>query len=111
MIRPESSKLPAFVRDRLNDVEALCREQHVERLDVFGSVTRDDFDASQSDLDFVVEFEPDAPRLGLKGPYFMMRKGLRTIFDRDIDLVEYEAVRNPYFKRELDETRRRIYAK
>jgi len=111
MIRPESADLPDLVRKRLDDVETLCREQRVQRLDVFGSVTRDDFDESQSDLDFLVEFETDAPRMGLKGPYFMMRKGLRAIFNRQIDLVEYSAVRNPYFKRELDQTRRRIYAK
>ncbi len=38
-------------------LQDLCRRYHVQRLSLFGSVLRDDFGA-QSDVDFLVEFEP-----------------------------------------------------
>lgn len=34
-----------------------CRRNHIRRLSLFGSILRDDF-APQSDVDFLVEFEP-----------------------------------------------------
>jgi predicted nucleotidyltransferase len=35
-----------------------CRENHIRKLSLFGSVLRDDF-GPQSDIDVLVEFEPD----------------------------------------------------
>lgn len=40
-------------------IVALCREYHVRELSLFGSALRDDFRAD-SDLDFLVLFEPEA---------------------------------------------------
>ena len=40
-------------------IEALCRTYQVKRLDVFGSAIREDFDPVRSDVDFLVEFEPE----------------------------------------------------
>lgn len=45
---------------RRDQIAALCRLYGVRRLDVFGSALRDDFDASTSDVDLVVEFDQDA---------------------------------------------------
>jgi uncharacterized protein len=42
-------------RDQL---AAFCRRHHVRRLALFGSVLRDDF-GPDSDVDMLVEFEPD----------------------------------------------------
>jgi predicted nucleotidyltransferase len=43
-------------RERLAD---FCRRNHIRRLSLFGSVLRDDF-GPESDVDMLVEFEPDA---------------------------------------------------
>ena len=39
-------------------VAAFCQKNHIERLGLFGSVTRADFNVD-SDVDVLVEFEPD----------------------------------------------------
>ena len=44
-------------------VAEFCRRNHIRRLALFGSVLRDDF-APDSDVDVLVEFEPNA-RVGL----------------------------------------------
>jgi len=44
-------------------IAEFCRQNHIRRLALFGSVLRDDF-GPDSDVDVLVEFEPDA-RVGL----------------------------------------------
>jgi predicted nucleotidyltransferase len=87
----------------------LCRKYDVRRLDLIGSAAREDFDSSRSDLDFVVEFnnftvENAADR------YLGLMVDLEDLFKRKIDLVSYRAIRNPYFKQVVDNTRVTLYA-
>ena len=42
-----------------DELAALCRRHQIRKLAFFGSVLRDDF-TSQSDVDVLVEFEPQA---------------------------------------------------
>jgi len=35
----------------------VCRRHHIQRLSLFGSVLRDDFDPTRSDVDVLVEFD------------------------------------------------------
>lgn len=44
----------------LDKIRSYCRQQPVRRLALFGSVLRDDFSA-ESDIDMLVDYEPDAP--------------------------------------------------
>jgi len=50
----------ADIASHREELRELCRRFHVRRLDLFGSATGDDFDPARSDLDFLVEFEPEA---------------------------------------------------
>lgn len=74
-----------------------CETYGVARLRAFGSVVTERFDPATSDLDFLVDFKPDAPR-GI-APYLDLKEALERIVGRDVDLVEASAVRNPYFAR------------
>ncbi len=86
---------------------AFCRKWRVRELSVFGSALRDDF-GPDSDLDFLVSFEPDAPvdieRL------LDMKEELEARFGRAVDVVEKEALRNPWRKYEILRTREVLYA-
>ena len=93
----------------LSQIERLCRDHHVIRLELFGSAAREDFDPNRSDLDFFVEFED----LGWRGSFrrFMgLKLGLEEIFQRSVDLVEPGAIRNPYFRLVADRHRAFVYA-
>ncbi|MEN2742504.1 nucleotidyltransferase domain-containing protein [Microbacterium sp. X-17] len=72
-----------------------CERCGVARLRVFGSAATDQFDPRTSDFDFLVDFGPDAPQ-GI-APFFGLKEALAQIVGRDVDLVEANAVRNPYF--------------
>lgn len=43
----------------LEDIAEFCRKHHIRKMSLFGSVLRDDF-RPDSDIDVLVEFEPDA---------------------------------------------------
>jgi predicted nucleotidyltransferase len=94
---------------RREQVIELCRKHHVRRLSVFGSVLRDDFNPDSSDIDFVVEFKPTAS-LGLRGDYFDLLEELTRLFSRKVDLVSWEGVRNPYFRRSVERSQELLYA-
>lgn len=92
------------------DREALaefCRTWRIRELSLFGSALRDDF-GPESDLDFLVSFEPEAgwDLFDL----IAMRKELEDRYGRSVDLVEKEALRNPWRKYEIMSTREVLYA-
>lgn len=41
--------------------------------------------------------------------YFEFYYALKALFGRDVDLVDESAVKNPYFKEELEDTKHLIY--
>jgi hypothetical protein len=90
-------------------LEALCRQYAVKRLDIFGSATTGEFDAERSDIDFIVELQPCTP--GERADrYFGLLFALEDLFARKVDLIEESAIKNPYFRRAVDESRQLVYA-
>lgn len=85
----------------------LCRKHKVKQLFVFGSILTDRFN-DDSDVDFAVTFD-GVTREEYADNYFDLYNAFKSLFGREIDLVEYDIVKNPYFKEELDETKQLIY--
>lgn len=84
------------------EIAAFCRRHRIRRLGFFGSVLRDDF-TPDSDVDVLVEFEPDA-RIGLIG-FAGMENELSRLLGRKADL-NTPGFLSPYFRdqvlREMD---------
>ena len=98
-----------LVERKLDDLARLCEKFRVKRLDLFGSATTDLFDPQTSDLDFLVSLqEMDFGEYA--DAYFGLLKGLQELFDRHVDLVMESAIKNPYFRQEVEETRMPLYA-
>ena len=95
--------------ERADDLRRLCKKHSVRRLDVFGSAAGGAFDPDDSDIDFLVEFG-DIPPGGYADAYFGLLEGLEDLFGRPVDLVVDAAIRNPYFRRSVDQTRSPVYA-
>jgi len=67
-----------------------CRKWKVTEFALFGSVTRPEEFRSDSDVDVIVRFAPDAPwTLTI---WLDMKDELIAIFGRDVDLVERESI-------------------
>jgi predicted nucleotidyltransferase len=93
-------------REALDD---LCRRYRVRTLELFGSAADGRFDPARSDLDFLVDFLPLDPGRHAEA-YFGLLHGLEDLFGRKVDLVMRRAVRNPFFRRALDQSRTVLYA-
>lgn len=102
-------KVPTLITDRQEAITALCQRTGVRRLDLFGSAVRSDFDPLHSDLDFVVVLD-DQPAVDYSNAFFALKEGLEGLFQRPVDLVVERAIRNPFFRRRLEEERQAVYA-
>ena len=70
------------VRAKAVDIKALAAIHHAREVLVFGSVARGD-EGPTSDVDFLVEFEPDASILDL----VHLELELRSLLECDVDVV------------------------
>ena len=91
----------------LDALAAFCRKWKIRELSIFGSALRDDF-GRESDLDFLVSFEPET-EFDLFD-LVDMKDELEARYGRPVDLVEKEALRNPWRKREILRTCEVLYA-
>jgi hypothetical protein len=100
--------MTTIIQQKLQEVQDLCRKHGVLRFAVFGSRVRDDFDDVKSDLDFLVEFKPMSPSEH-KDAYFSLLEDLEELFPVSIDLVELQAVRNPFVRRRIERDQETLY--
>ena len=87
---------------------ALCRQYRVRRLQVFGSAATGKFVPETSDLDFVAEFA-DTQSADYADRYFDFSEALEHLFSRHVDVLTQRAIRNPYFRAEVERTAQVIY--
>ena len=87
----------------------LCKRFGVYRLYLFGSGTTDRFQPAKSDLDFLVCFTNRQPTGDYADRYLDLADELERLFGRPVDLVTEQAIRNPYFQREVEATRQLLY--
>lgn len=92
---------------KLERIKQLCKEYRVKNFSVFGSVLTDKFSA-ESDIDFVVDFDENAP-IKYTDLYFELKDKLEDILKRQIDLIEERGIKNSFFRKEIYESKVVIY--
>jgi uncharacterized protein len=99
----------AISENNLSQINDACVKYHIKSLYLFGSATTNNF-TKESDLDFLVDYFKDAEGLP-KAPfdYFDFLFSLEEITGRKVDLVVKDAVRNSYFKKEMDKQKVLLY--
>ncbi|MGX5855467.1 nucleotidyltransferase family protein [Dyadobacter jiangsuensis] len=97
--------------DRLQKYQAaivkLCKAHKVKSLYAFGSVLGDNFN-SESDIDLIVDFASMDVE-DYADNYFDFKFSLQELFKRPIDLLEEKAVRNAYFRQNVNGQKRLLY--
>jgi predicted nucleotidyltransferase len=81
-----------------------CQRNRIRKLALFGSVLRDDF-RPDSDIDVLVEFEPDA-RVGWE--FIDMQDELGELFGREVDLHTFKSL-NKQFRDKVLQASQVIY--
>ena len=99
--------IPA-IQDQADSLRSLCLNYGVQRLEVFGSAATSSKLPEDSDLDFLVEFQPKA-NAAYADTYFGLLEDLQNRFGRPVDLVVGAAVKNPYFLQSIEQTKILVY--
>ena len=97
-----------LITQRRTEIESLCRQFGVNRLELFGSAATAEFEEERSDFDFLVEFDLDGQSNALDA-YFGLKEGLEGLLGRPVDLVMPAAVKNPFLRAEIDRQRQAVY--
>ncbi|MGA7540726.1 MAG: nucleotidyltransferase domain-containing protein [Steroidobacteraceae bacterium] len=97
-----------LIEDNLEEIGRLCRHYGVRKLELFGSILRQDFDPEHSDVDLLVEFEP---RVANSFANFLdLKEALERVLGRRVDLVELRAIRNRRLRHHIAQSKSAIYA-
>lgn len=99
----------ALIANSRAQIALLCQRYGIRRLEVFGSVLREDFDPARSDVDVVAEFDPAAPGSALQR-YFDFKAQLEALLHRPVDVVELQAMEDTRLKRLIERTMVPVYA-
>ena len=86
----------------------ICEDNHViKKLYIFGSALTSRFHA-ESDIDILVETTDIQPEE--KGEKLInLWDDLELLFNRKIDLLTENSLRNPFLRQEIEQTRKLIY--
>ncbi|HAT76008.1 MAG TPA: nucleotidyltransferase [Flavobacterium sp.] len=94
------------LESHIRKIISLCKALSVRKLDLIGSAARDDF-KENSDIDVLVVFDGD---MNLFDRYFELKENLEKIFGRSVDIVMEEAIKNPIFRKSINQDRVLLYA-
>jgi predicted nucleotidyltransferase len=91
----------------MDKIRNFCRTWKIKEFSVFGSILGDDF-RPDSDIDIMVSFDKGAGWSLLD--IVEMHEELKSIFGREVDLVEKEAIRNPFRRNSIMKNRKVLHA-
>jgi len=92
----------------LSEIYNLCNLHKVKQLYAFGSVLTNKFNR-KSDIDLIVTFDAIAIE-DYADNYYDFKFSLQDVLKRSVDLLEEQAITNPYFKQSIDQQKELIYA-
>ena len=99
-----------IITNNLSKIQETCKKYKVKELYAFGSVTRNDF-RKKSDVDLLVEFDKSQiPIDDFADNFFDFAENLEKVFNRRVDLLTLNSLRNKYFIQEVNETKQIVYA-
>jgi len=100
----------AEVKNSSKEIESICKKHFVKTLHLFGSAAKGEFTSGKSDLDFVVEFTQDIDPINYADNFFSLQESLKQLFNNEIDLLSYRALKNPIIISEVNNSKIELYA-
>ena len=91
----------------INQINVLCHSHKVKSLYAFGSVLTSNFKPT-SDIDLVVDFQ-EVELNEYADNYFDFKFSLQDLLKHPVDLLEEQAIKNPYFKQVVNQTKELVY--
>jgi predicted nucleotidyltransferase len=96
-----------ILEDKLGQVKALCENHFVEKLYLFGSGVRNELN-EKSDVDLLVRFGMIELSNYFEN-YLDFKSKLKSLFGREVDLVEEQTLKNPILINSINRDKALIY--
>jgi predicted nucleotidyltransferase len=97
----------SIIDQNIDSLTDLCKKHVGEKLYSFGSVTNNTFN-SNSDIDLLVRFKQIEIAKYFDN-YLSFKEKLKALFNREIDLVEEQALKNPILIKYIERGKKLIY--
>ena len=88
-------------------IKEICEKYKVKSLYAFGSILTDRF-RNDSDIDLIVDFNYMIPE-DYSDNYFDFKFKLEDLFKKDVDLLESQAIKNPYLIHSINSNKKLLY--
>jgi predicted nucleotidyltransferase len=98
-----------LIKNKLNDIIALCKKHHVKSISLFGSAAKDSMHKN-SDIDFLVHFSEEMDVLDYADNYFQFLEKLENLTGKKIDLLSKKSLKNPILIKEIEQSKIDLYA-
>jgi len=103
----EIEQIP-ILKDNIQQLVEICRRHQVSKLFVFGSAITENFNLESSDIDLMVKLLPMSPEE--KGEHLLdLWDELEELFQRKVDLLTDQPIKNPFLKKNVEKTKLLIY--
>ncbi len=97
-----------LIASNIEKIRQLLAANRIEEAYIFGSAANGNF-TEKSDVDFLVRFSADLTPLEKGELWWNLHDELRNFLKREIDIVTMNSLKNPYFIKEINDTKVLIY--
>jgi predicted nucleotidyltransferase len=99
-----------IVQNNIDTIKNICKKYEVESLYLVGSAARGEGYKTDSDIDFILRYKKNKEGLGVAAfDYFDLLFELENLFNKKVDLVVEESIKNYIFKQSIERDKQKIY--
>ena len=99
-----------IITKNIKQINALFENNKVKKAYIFGSVLSEKFN-DESDIDLIIDLESNLSPTERGEIWWNLHDELRNIFNKEIDIINENKIKNPYFLSEINKTKRLIYGR
>ncbi|MFM9944127.1 MAG: nucleotidyltransferase family protein [Bacteroidia bacterium] len=96
-----------ITNSQIEHLKKLCIAYNVDKMYLFGSALNSNFN-EKSDIDFLVKFKT-IELYGYFENYMNFKEKLKTLFGREVDLLEEQTLQNPILIRSINKSKELVY--
>jgi predicted nucleotidyltransferase len=100
--------LNSLIKENYQGFVDLCKQHKVSKIYAFGSSITENFDPAKSDIDLVVELNINDP-VEYGERLLSLWDDLEEFFNRRVDLLTDDSIKNPYLRKSIETTKKLIY--
>lgn len=96
-----------LIEKNIDYLKMICSAHNVDKMYLFGSALNSNFN-DNSDIDFLVKFK-SFELSQYFDKYINLKENLKNLFEREVDLLEEQALKNPILINSINKSKKLVY--